>query len=69
LEGGNGCDFGTWKSNHKGPNVDANEWLFCDKDEAFENASAKERTSRSSCQHANQKHLFSKECAANSRRR
>jgi len=30
VEGGNGCDIGTWKSNHKGPNVNANKWLFCD---------------------------------------
>jgi hypothetical protein len=30
LEGGNGGDAGTWKSNHKGPNVDAHKWLFCD---------------------------------------
>jgi hypothetical protein len=30
VEAGNGCDVGTWKSNHKGPNVDANVWLVCD---------------------------------------
>jgi hypothetical protein len=30
VEGGNGCDVGTWKSNHKRPNVDANVWLVCD---------------------------------------
>jgi len=30
LEGGIGGNVGTWKSNHKGPNVDATEWLFCD---------------------------------------
>ena len=30
VEGDNGCDVGTWKSNHKGPNVDANKWLSCD---------------------------------------
>jgi hypothetical protein len=30
LEGDNGGNVGTWKSNHKGPNVDANEWLSCD---------------------------------------
>jgi len=30
LEDNNGDDVGTWKSNHKGPNVDANEWLSCD---------------------------------------
>ena len=30
LEGDNGCGVGTWKSKHKGPNVDANEWLSCD---------------------------------------
>ena len=30
VEGGNGCDDGTWKSNHMGPIVDANVWLVCD---------------------------------------
>ena len=30
LEGDNVGDVGTWKSNHKGPNVNANEWLSCD---------------------------------------
>jgi len=30
VEAGNECDVGTWKSNHKGPNVDANVWLVCD---------------------------------------
>jgi hypothetical protein len=30
VEAGNGCDVGTWKPNHKGPNVNANKWLFCD---------------------------------------
>jgi len=30
LEDNNGGDVGTWKLNHKGPNVDNNEWLFCD---------------------------------------
>jgi hypothetical protein len=30
LEGGIGGDVGTWKSNHKGPNVNANEWRVCD---------------------------------------
>jgi hypothetical protein len=30
VEGGNGCNDGTWKSNQKGPNVDANVWLVCD---------------------------------------
>ncbi len=30
LEVGIGGDDGTWKSNHKGPNVDANEWLVLD---------------------------------------
>jgi hypothetical protein len=30
VEVGIGGDVGTWKSNHKGPNVDANEWLICD---------------------------------------
>ena len=30
VEGGNGCDDGTWKSNQKGPNVDANVSLVCD---------------------------------------
>ena len=30
VEAGNGCDVGTWKSNHKGSNVDANVWLICD---------------------------------------
>jgi hypothetical protein len=30
MEGGNEYNVGTWKSNHKGPNVDANVWLVCD---------------------------------------
>jgi hypothetical protein len=30
LEGGNGDGIGTWKSNHKGLNVNATKWLFCD---------------------------------------
>jgi hypothetical protein len=30
VEGGNGCDDGTWKSNQKGPNVNANVLLVCD---------------------------------------
>jgi hypothetical protein len=30
LEGDNVGDVGTWRFNHKGPNVNANEWLFCD---------------------------------------
>jgi len=30
LEGDNGGGVGTWKSNRKGPNVNANEWLSCD---------------------------------------
>jgi hypothetical protein len=30
LEDDNGGCVGTWKSNHKGPNVNANKWLSCD---------------------------------------
>jgi hypothetical protein len=30
LEDDNGGDVGTWKSNHKGPNINANKWLSCD---------------------------------------
>jgi len=30
LEGDNRGDVGTWKSNHKGPNVNANKWLSSD---------------------------------------
>jgi len=30
LEGDNVGDIGTWRLNHKGPNVNANKWLFCD---------------------------------------
>ena len=29
LEGDNVGDVGTWRLNHKGPNVNANEWLVC----------------------------------------
>jgi hypothetical protein len=30
LEDDNEGDFGTWKSNHEGPNINANKWLSCD---------------------------------------
>jgi hypothetical protein len=30
FEGDNVGDVGNWRLNHKGPNVNANEWLFCD---------------------------------------
>jgi hypothetical protein len=30
FEDDSGGNVGTWKSNHKGPNVDANKWLSCD---------------------------------------
>ena len=30
LEGDNVGNVGTWRFNHKGPNINANEWLFCD---------------------------------------
>jgi hypothetical protein len=30
LEDDNGGDAGTWKSNHKGPDVNTNKWLSCD---------------------------------------
>jgi hypothetical protein len=66
LEDDNGDDVGTWKSNHKGPNVDTNKWLSCDKGEAFENTSVEERPSHSSNQRANQELLNSKGCVASS---
>jgi len=46
FEGDNVGDVGTWRLNHKGPNVNANKWLFCDYGEAVENASVKERLSK-----------------------
>jgi len=30
LEGNNVVNVSTWRLNHMGPNVNANEWLFCD---------------------------------------
>jgi hypothetical protein len=30
VEGDNGCNVGTWRLNHKGPNVNTNKRLFCD---------------------------------------
>jgi hypothetical protein len=30
LEGDNVGDVSTWGLNHKGPNINANKWLFCD---------------------------------------
>jgi len=30
FESGIGGDVGTCKSNHKGPNINATKWLFCD---------------------------------------
>ena len=29
LEGDNVGDVSTWRLNHKGPNINANEWLVC----------------------------------------
>jgi len=54
LEGDNVGDVGTWRLNHKGTNVNANKWLFCDKGEAVKNASVEERSSHSTNQRANQ---------------
>ncbi len=64
MEGGNGCDVGTWKSNHKGPNVDANTWLVCDLGKAVGYASLEESTRHLSCQQADQKRLYSNGCFA-----
>jgi len=30
LKDNNGGNVGTWKSNHKGMNINANKWLSCD---------------------------------------
>ena len=57
LEGDNVGDVGTWRLNHKGTNVNANKWLFCDKGEAVKNASVEERSSHLTNQRAKQKRL------------
>jgi hypothetical protein len=66
LESGIGGGAGTWKSNHKGLNVDDNEWLVCDWGEAFGHTSSEESTRHSSHQRANQKRLSSNGCSASS---